>query len=306
MVATVYIDGEAGTTGMQVRARLREREDVHLLSLEPGLRHDVDARRAMLNAADVVVLCLPDAAARESAHLIENPNVRVVDASSAHRITPDWVYGLPELTSAQTDVIRHARLVANPGCFATGAILLLRPLVEAGLLPVDHPISIAGIGGYTVGGRRMVERRKAGEDIAPVAMVGLDLNHRHVPEIKHHAGLMLDPLFMPSVGGFPQGMMVQIPLHRSTLTNSPSSAEIRSCLAGRYANSECVRVASAGEDGSIRALDASGMAGSDGLDIHVFANDDTGQFVLVSCFDNLGKGAAGSAVRNIGLMLGDH
>src|SRR5690606_2148265 len=227
MVARIFIDGEAGTTGLQIRERLAGRSDLDLLSIAPEKRKDMDERRRLLNAADVAILCLPDDAARESVALIENEATRVIDASTAHRVAAGWAYGFAEMDAGQAETIAKAARVANPGCWPQGAIATLRPLVEAGIVPADHPVTVNGISGYSGGGRTMIEDYVAkGEDANVFMPYGLTFKHKHLPEMRLYAGLSRDPLFQPAVGNFAQGMIVMVPLHLDTLPRVPSGAEL--------------------------------------------------------------------------------
>lgn len=299
MTTRIFIDGEAGTTGLGIRRRLDELPPSHgfeIIRIDPNHRKDADARRAMMEQADITVLCLPDDAAREAVALGEGTQTRFLDASTAHRVHDEWVYGLPELHVQQRERIRDARFVSNPGCYATGAIALLHPLVEAGLLPVDHPISINAVSGYSGGGRSMVESHE--HDGGPAFMLyGLTLNHKHLPEITHYSGLARHPLFVPSVGHFPQGMIVSIPLHLVTLPGCPLPHDIHEVLSNAYAGAKTIRVCS-----SEPSLLADTLAGEDGMELRVHGQG--GHAVLTARLDNLGKGASGAAVRNLLLMSG--
>jgi N-acetyl-gamma-glutamyl-phosphate reductase len=308
MTTRIYIDGEAGTTGLQIRARLSGRDDLDLLSITPGRRKDVDARRRLLNAADVVVLCLPDAAAREAVALIENPAVRVIDASTAHRVASGWVYGFPEMTAGQGAAVAAAKRVSNPGCYPTGVIALLRPLVDAGLVPPDHPVTVNAVSGYSGGGRSMIESFESGAAAEPVTapffIYGLTLAHKHLPEMRMHSGLSRAPLFVPSVGRFRQGMLVSVPLPLWALPGRPSPADLHDALARHYQGQPFVQVASLAESAALPHLDPEALNGSNDMRLYVFANDTRDQAVLVAQLDNLGKGASGAAVQCLDLMLG--
>ena len=298
---TVFIDGEAGTTGLGIRRRL-ESLAVSVRSIDARRRKDPGARRALMEEADLVVLCLPDAASRESAELADRLSrpPKLLDASTAFRTDPDWIYGFPEMTRGQADAIAGAVRVSNPGCYPTGAIALLRPLIEAGLLPGDHPVAINAISGYSGGGRSMIETHE--RDGGPAfELYGLTLEHKHVPEIRTQAGLALRPIFVPSVGQFAQGMLVSIPLHLDRLPGHVTGADLQAALADWYRGSARIRV---GEDTAPSTLTAEALAGSDDMELRVFAHDGYRHALLTARLDNLGKGASGAAIQNIALMLG--
>ena len=308
MTYRIFIDGEAGTTGLQIKERLAGRPDLELVSIHPARRKDVAARTALLNESDVVILCLPDDAAREAVALITNPAVRVIDASTAHRVSDGWVYGLPELAPTHAARIAAATRVANPGCYPTGAIALLRPLVDAGLLPTDFPVTLNAVSGYSGGGRALIERYEnpaAADPLdLPFWVYGLSLEHKHVPEIQHYGRLTQRPLFVPSVGRFAQGMIVQLPLQLWALPNRPSVKDIHAALAGAYAGQRFVTVQTLAASGALERLTPETLNGSNDLHLYCFGHEGHEQAVLCAVLDNLGKGASGAAVQNLNLMLG--
>jgi N-acetyl-gamma-glutamyl-phosphate reductase len=314
MAPRVFIDGEAGTTGLQIRTRLDGRRDIDLLTIDPARRKDADARAELLNGADLVVLCLPDEAAREAVSLIRNPDVKVVDASSAHRTTEGWTYGFPEM-SGQRSKIAGSRRVSNPGCWPTGLIALIRPLVERGLVSRDAAIGLHGVTGYSGGGKSLIAEYESGEARDVTRLYGLGMGHKHVPEMTVYAGLAHAPLFSPAVGRFAQGMCVEVPLPLWTLPARPSVAALRDAIAEAYAGEAFVEVASADEcarlqkakspaAGYAAALDPESLNDTNRLRLFVFGSDESAEARLVSIYDNLGKGASGAAVQNLNLMLG--
>jgi N-acetyl-gamma-glutamyl-phosphate reductase len=299
---SIFIDGEAGTTGLGIRRRLESIPGLTLKSLPAAQRKDPAARRDMMAACEVAILCLPDDAAREAAALaaaLAADAPKLLDASTAHRVDAEWTYGFPEMAPGQPDEIAAARRVANPGCYPTGAIALLRPLVEAGLVPPDHPIAIHAVSGYSGGGRSMIEAHD--RDGGPAfELYALGLEHKHVPEIERFAGLSRRPIFVPSVGHFRQGMLVLVPLFLDDLPGRPAGADLREVLRAFYEGSAQVRVA-AGDAGG--KLEPQALNDTDRLELHVWENDARRHAVLVARLDNLGKGASGAAVQNLRLML---
>ncbi|WP_428390864.1 N-acetyl-gamma-glutamyl-phosphate reductase [Lichenicoccus sp.] len=299
MAASIFIDGEAGTTGLGIRERLAGL-DVAVRSIDPRHRKDPQARLDLMRAVDLVVLCLPDDAARGSSHMVacldEPP--KLLDASTAFRASPGWVYGFAELAPEQSLAIATAPRVSNPGCYATGAVALLRPLVASKLIAADMPISINAVSGYSGGGHTMIEAHETAGGPA-FQLYALDLEHKHVPEIMAHSGLSVRPLLVPSVGHFRQGMIVSIPLHLDRLGSGASAAALRACLRDWYADARHVVVAQ-----SAGVLSADGLAGTDMMELAVHGTDCAPHALLTARLDNLGKGASGAAIQNICLMLG--
>lgn len=307
MKPKIFIDGEHGTTGLQIRARLAGRDDIEVISIPVERRKDTAARADFLRAADVAILCLPDAAAKESVALIGDADTRVIDASTAHRVADGWTYGFPEISREQAKKIAGAKLVANPGCWPQGPIATLRPLIQAGLIPADFPVTMNGISGYSGGGRQMVEDYEAKGDEAPEFLpYGLTFQHKHVPELKLYSGLTRDPLMQPVVGDFAQGMMTAVPLQLGTLDRVPTGAELHAAIADHYAGLQdsVVEVAPYEAVERTAELNPESYNDTNRMRLHVFANDDRAQAMLVAIYDNLGKGASGAAVQNMDLMLG--
>jgi N-acetyl-gamma-glutamyl-phosphate reductase len=306
--AKIFIDGAAGTTGLEIRERLAGREGLSLITLSDADRKDPAARKQAVNAADVVILCLPDEAAREAVALIDNPNTRVIDASSAHRVAEGWAYGFAELEPDGYQRIASAKRVSNPGCWPTGFLAIMRPLVRAGLVPPDFPATVGGVTGYSGGGKSMIaefeDKVSAGYVETVSRLYGLNLTHKHVPEMQQHSGLSHPPLFEPSVGRFYRGMLVEVPLQLWALPAKPSARDIHAALVKAYPERPLIKVASLEDAQATKTLDAEILAGSNSLTLYVFANDKTAQARVVAAFDNLGKGAGGAAVQNLNIMLG--
>ncbi|PXF30120.1 N-acetyl-gamma-glutamyl-phosphate reductase [Pokkaliibacter plantistimulans] len=299
----VFIDGESGTTGLQVRQRLANHPHVQVVSIDPSEKRNIDAKKRLMSEVDVTILCLPDDASKESALLAGEVGCRVLDASSAHRIADGWVYGLPEIHPEQRSKIASAARVSNPGCYATGAIVLLQPLVKAGALAAEGLYTINAISGYTGGGKPMIERYESDEKVPTFAAYGLGFNHKHLPEIQTHSALAHQPIFIPSVGTFAQGMLVMIPLH---LPKGQSSEALHKVLADAYAGEIFVKVNPYNEIDPANApfITPHGVEGSNEVQISVYGNKEGDRSLLVAKLDNLGKGASGAAVQNLNIMLG--
>jgi N-acetyl-gamma-glutamyl-phosphate reductase len=302
MTHTVFIDGEAGTTGLEIRERLEARGDLELILLGDR-RRDVGARREALNDADAVILCLPDDAAKEAVAMIETPKVRVIDASTAYRVDPTWTYGFPEMAAGQAEKIAGATRVSNPGCYPTGFIGLVRPLVSAGIIPAGWPVTVNAVSGYSGGGKAMIAEFEAG-GAGAFRAYGLSLQHKHVPEMTRHTGLERPVLFAPAVGAYRQGMLVEVPLQLAALPSSPSVEVVHGALVEAYVGCRFVEVASLEETEAMTGIDPEGLNGTNTVRLHVFGDREGGQARLVALLDNLGKGASGAAVQNLNLMLG--
>ena len=306
MAFKVYVDGQEGTTGLRIHDYLARRTDIEVLRIDPGKRKDTAERARLLNAADVAFLCLPDAAAREAAALVTNPNTCVIDASTAHRTVPGWTYGLPELATGQRDKLRSAKRISNPGCHATAFVVLLRPLVDAGLVAADALISATSITGYSGGGKQMIAQYEAGGDVRLQSPrpYGLALHHKHLPEMAAHTGLAQPPVFMPVVANFYKGLAVSVPLHLGQLKLGTTPAMLQQALAAHYAGERFINVMPLSDPATLEGgfFDVQACNDTNRCDLFVFANDR--QVLLLSRLDNLGKGASGAAVQAMNLHLG--
>jgi len=300
MTAKVFIDGGAGTTGLEIRERLEGRSDIELLTLSESRRKDAKARAKMLNDADFVILCLPDDAAREAVALIDNNHTRVIDASTAHRVGDGWTYGFPELEPGQMAAIAEAPRVSNPGCYPTGFLALVRPLVRTGLIPVDWPLTVNAVSGYSGGGKSMIAEFEGPNPPPAARAYALALAHKHVPEMQKHARVEHPPIFMPSVANTYRGMIVEVPLPLHMFVRRPTLTALETTLREAYRGSPVVRVV----DADVQTVAIEDDAGTDRLTLRVFGNAETGQARLVATLDNLGKGAAGAAVQNLNIMAG--
>lgn len=308
MKPKIFIDGEHGTTGLQIRSRMADRADVELLSIPEAERRNPQMREDLLNTADIAILCLPDEASKQAVEMTAaNNNVRIIDTSTAFRIHPDWAYGFAEMDSAQGGKIASARYVANPGCYPTGAIGLVRPLRMAGILTEDHPVTVNAVSGYTGGGKQLIaqmeDENNADHIDAPHFLYGLSLKHKHVPEMKVHGLLRHSPVFSPSVGRFAQGMIVQVPLHVDTLAAGAALESVHAALADHYAGQDIVEVVRLDVSAKLPRVNAVELAGQDTMKLYVFGQPGGEHINLVALLDNLGKGASGAAVQNMDLML---
>ena len=308
MAPKIFIDGEHGTTGLQIVSRLQARPDIELMSMPAEQRRDAEVRKAFLRTADIAILGLPDDAAREAVALAADAGTRFIDASTAHRSNPDWAFGFAELSQAQEKRIAGAQFVSNPGCYSTGAIALISPLVGAGLRPADYPVTINAVSGYTGGGKQLIAQMEDGarDDAITAAYFAyaLTLAHKHVPEIMAHTGISRRPIFTPAVGRFAQGMLVNVPLHLDLMNGNPSMADVHAALADHYSRGGAVSVVPLADSAGLVRLDPEEMTGTDRMKLYVCGTEGTGQVNLVASLDNLGKGASGAAVQNLDLMIG--
>ncbi|MDE7220870.1 MAG: N-acetyl-gamma-glutamyl-phosphate reductase [Oscillospiraceae bacterium] len=300
----IYIDGKEGTTGLQIYDRLAGREDIRLLLIDEAKRKDAGERKKLMNEADLVFLCLPDAAAVEAVGLVENPDTRIIDASTAHRTAPGWAYGFPELGPEMREAVRTAKHVANPGCYATGFISLIAPLVRRGLLPPDAPLMCHALSGYTGGGKKAIAQYEAGEretELVSPRHYAVNLSHKHIPEMMQVCGLKRKPVFMPMICDFPQGMVVTVPLHLDMLSGAQTLDTLRTVYRDFYAGSRFVTVRP-DDAPACGFIGSNNLAGTNDLQIFVCGNEE--QVMLAARLDNLGKGASGAAVQNMNIMLG--
>ncbi|RED15880.1 N-acetyl-gamma-glutamyl-phosphate reductase [Parasphingopyxis lamellibrachiae] len=304
MTISVFIDGGHGTTGLEIRERLAERAEIALIALDDDRRKDANARLDALNGADIAILCLPDDAARDAVAMVGNGDTKIIDASTAHRTTAGWTYGFPEWETGHRNAIASSRRVGNPGCYAQTFIALTHPLILAGILPGNTCVSVNAVSGYSGGGRAMIEEFGGGASPTAFRNYALPLRHKHLPEMQQHSGLDNPPLFSPSVANLYQGMLVEIPLHLSQMRAGTTDSDIRTALQERYADSRLIAVLDEEDSAALDAVTIERCAGTDRMDIMVFANSDSGQIRLCAVLDNLGKGAAGAAVQNLNLMGG--
>ena len=306
MTANVFIDGEAGTTGLQIRERLSGRSDLTLVSIDPAKRKDANERKRLLNSVDAVILCLPDDAAREAVSLVENDAVKVIDASTAYRVAPDWAYGFAEMSKDQRGKIASSKRISNPGCYPTGFIALTRPLVEGGIIPRDWALSVNAVSGYSGGGKAMIAEFENESDPTftrvPYRIYAMGQKHKHVPEMQKYAGLARAPIFAPSVGRYYKGMIVEVPLPLAAIANGSKLADVHGVLTQFYKGERFVSVAPLAESAALKTLDPEGLNGTNQLKLFVFGNDEEAR--LVALLDNLGKGASGAAVQNLNIALG--
>jgi N-acetyl-gamma-glutamyl-phosphate reductase len=304
----IFIDGEHGTTGLQIRERLANRADIEQLTIPHAERHSIERRTEMLRGADIAILCLPDDASRESVALAASANTRFIDASSAFRTAPDWAFGFPELMKDQAALISKAQNVSNPGCYSTGAIALIRPLIDAGVLPLDYPVTINAVSGYSGGGKQLITQMEDASRADAISAnhfaYALTLKHKHVAEIITRSGLTRRPIFTPNVGRFAQGMLVNVPLHLDMLNGAPTMQSIHAALIAHYPGQNVVQVVPLAESEAMVRLDPEALNGTNVMKLYVFGDASTGHVNLVAQLDNLGKGASGAAVQNLDLMLG--
>ena len=305
MTAEIFIDGEAGTTGLLIRQLLAERSDLSFISLNDSERKDTTVRKDALNSCNLAVLCLPDEAARESITLIKNPDVKVIDTSTAHRVSPEWVYGFPEMTKGQAELIKKAKRVANPGCYPTGAISLVRPLVENSIIPSSYPLTINAVSGYSGGGKSLIKRFETEENEAPpIYFYGTNLSHKHLPEMQQYIGLDNPPFFIPSVGKYMHGMIVQVPIYLTESLNTANRLQkIHDVLSQHYDSSNFVTVNPLDTARTPVEISPEKLNHSNMLEINVFSNKEETQCLLTATFDNLGKGASRAAIQSMELML---
>ena len=299
----IFIDGQAGTTGLQIHEQLSHRADIELIEVDPAERKNPDAKQSIIDQADVVVLCLPDDAARETVRNTKNTHTRFIDASTAHRVSLDWTYGMPELMPGQRETIASARLISNPGCYPTGFLAAVKPLISAGVLSQDALISINAISGYSGGGRQLIEKYESDSANWPARPYSLALKHKHIPEMTEYAGLSTSPLFMPSVGHFYKGMLVSVPIHRDQMVKTTSIEGVYQLINKQYATEPCINVMPLNDDAELQDgfLNPEAANGTNRVDVFVYGHND--QMMVIARLDNLGKGAAGAAVQNLNIML---